>query len=91
MFNPIRSGVFETDNDPHTTANDPPTISKTIVSIFTISCVCILLGVLSMFQYELDFFQNFAILTIYSDFKSKLAKQSFCLKGISNTPKDAEF
>ena len=34
----------------------PPTISKTIVSIFTISYMCILPGVLGMFQ--LEFFKN---------------------------------
>ena len=34
----------------------PPTISKTIVSFFNISYMCILLGVLSMFL--LEFFKN---------------------------------
>ena len=47
----------------------PPTISKTIVSIFTISYMCILPGVLGMFQ--LEFFQKFAILTILQPFQNK--------------------
>ena len=45
---------------------DPPTISKTILSIFTLSYMCILLGVLGMFQLEFflicDFDQFTAIL-----------------------------
>ena len=62
-FNPIRSGLFQTANDPGgggaLKAPPPPTsptISKTIVSIFTISYMCILPGVLGMFQFE--FFKN---------------------------------
>ena len=47
----------------------PPTISKTIVSIFTISYMCILPGVLGMFQ--LEFFQKFVILTILQPFQNK--------------------
>ena len=38
----------------------PPTISKTILSIFTISYLCILPGVLGMFQ--LKFFKNLGLL-----------------------------
>ena len=50
-FNPIRSGIFETANDLGVGAlkSPPPpptTTSKTIVSIVTISYMCILLGVL---------------------------------------------
>ena len=37
-------------------APPPPTISKIIVAIFTISYMCILSGVLDMFQ--LEFFKN---------------------------------
>ena len=37
-------------------APPPPTISKTVLSIFTISYMCILLGVLGMFK--LEFFKN---------------------------------
>ena len=57
-FNPIRSGLFQTANDPGGVGalKAPPTISKTIVSIFTISYMCILPGVLGMFQ--LEFFKN---------------------------------
>ena len=56
--NPIRSGLFQTANDPGGGAlkAPPPTISKSIVSIFTISYMCILPGVLGMFQ--LEFFKN---------------------------------
>ena len=40
VINPIRSGLFQTVNDPgggFKSPSPPPTISKTIVSIFTIS------------------------------------------------------
>ena len=57
MFNPIRSGLFQTANDPGGGGlKAPPTISKTIVSIFTISYMCIVPGVFGMFQ--LEFFKN---------------------------------
>ena len=59
IYIPIRSGLFQTVNDPvggALKAPPPPTISKTILSIFTISYMCILPGVLGMFQ--LDFFLN---------------------------------
>ena len=56
-FNPIRSGVFEKVNDPGGGAlKDPLTISKSIASIVTISCVCMLPGVSHIFQ--LEFFKN---------------------------------
>ena len=59
-FNPIRSGLFQTANDPggggFKSPPPPPTISKTIVSILTIPYMCILPGVLGMFQ--LEFFLN---------------------------------
>ena len=58
-LNPIRSGLFQTANDPGGggfKAPPPHTISKTIASIFTISYMCILPGVLGMFQ--LEFFKN---------------------------------
>ena len=42
----IRSGAFETANDLATT------ISRNIVLIFTILCMCILLAVSRMFQLE---------------------------------------
>ena len=54
----------------------PPAISKTIISIFTISCMCILLGVLRMFL--LDLFKNLIFLLFY-------------LKRTSDKPKDAVF
>ena len=57
--NPIRSGLFQTVNDPGGALKappPPPTISKTIVSIFTISYMWILPGVLGMIQ--LEFFKN---------------------------------
>ena len=56
--NPIRSGLFQTTNDPGGGGfkSPPPTISKTILSIFTISYMCLLPGVLGMFQ--LEFFKN---------------------------------
>ena len=46
-INPVRSGLFQTANDPGGGAlkAPPPTILKTIVSIFTISYMCILPGV----------------------------------------------
>ena len=48
-FNPIRSGMFQTANDPGDggggALTPPPAISKTIVSMFTLLCMCILLGV----------------------------------------------
>ena len=62
LFKPIRSGLFQTANDPGGGGGGgalkapPPTISKTVVSIFTISYMCILPGVLGMFQ--LEFFKN---------------------------------
>ena len=59
-LNLIRSGLFQTSNDPggggFKSPSPPPTISKTVVSIFTISYMCILPGVLGMFQ--LEFFKN---------------------------------
>ena len=58
-INPIRSGLFQTANDPGGALKappPPPTITKTTVSIFTISYMCILPGVLDMFQ--LEFFKN---------------------------------
>ena len=53
-INPIRFGLFQTAKDPGGArkAPPPPTISKIIVSIFTISYMCILLGVSGMFQLE---------------------------------------
>ena len=66
---PIRTGIFQTANDPGGGGfKSPPTISKTIVSIFTISYMSILLGVLGMFQLKV---QNFAILTILQKFQNK--------------------
>ena len=59
ILNPIRSGLFLTANDSGGGGFNPPppaTISKTIMSIFTISYMCILPGVLGMFQ--LEFFKN---------------------------------
>ena len=62
LFNPIRSGLFQTANDPGGGGGGgfksppPPTISKTVGSIFTISYMSILPGVLGMFQ--LEFFKN---------------------------------
>ena len=54
LFNPMQSGVFEKANDPGVAlkAHPPFTILKTIVSIVTILCMCILLGVLGMFLLE---------------------------------------
>ena len=52
----------------------PLTISKTIVSIFTISYMCILPGVLDMFQ--LEFFQNSRFLPFHSEFKIKSSENS---------------
>ena len=52
----------------------PLTISKTVVSIFTISYMCILLGVLGMFQ--LEFFKNSRFCPFYSDFKIKSSENS---------------
>ena len=56
IFNPIRSGLFQTANDPGGGGGalnpPPPTISKTIVSIFTISYMCILPGVSGISQLE---------------------------------------
>ena len=52
----------------------PPTISKTIVSINTISCMWILLSVLWMFQ--LEFFKNSRFWPFYSDFKIKSSEDS---------------
>ena len=57
----------------------PPTISKIIVSIFTISYMCILPGVLGMFQ--LEFFKNARFSPFYSDFKIKSSENS-CRKNI---------
>ena len=78
-LNPIRSGLFQTANDPGGGAlkappPPPPTISKTIVSIFTISYMCILPGVLAKFQ--LEFFKNSRFSPFYSDFKIKSSKNS---------------
>ena len=61
-LNPIRSGLSQTANDPGGGGGGggalkaPPTISNNIVSIFTISYMCILPGVLGMFQ--LEFFKD---------------------------------
>ena len=60
-FNPIQSGVFEKVNDPGggaLNAHPPPlpTLSKTSLTIVTISCMSILAGVSRMFQ--LEFFLN---------------------------------
>ena len=62
----IRGGGFKSP--------PPPTISKTIVSIFTISYMCILPGVLAKFQ--LEFFKNSRFSPFYSDFKIKSSKNS---------------
>ena len=60
MFNSIRSGLLQTANDRGGGGGalkaPPPTISKTIVSIFTITYMCSLPGVSGMFQ--LEFFKN---------------------------------
>ena len=63
--------MFQTANDPGEGGGlkAPPTISKTIVLIFTISYICILLGVLGMFHIE--FFKNLRFRPFYSDFKIK--------------------
>ena len=53
-FNPIRSGLFQTANDPGgggaLKAPHPPYDLENVVSIFTISYMCILPGVIGMFQ-----------------------------------------
>ena len=49
FFNPIQSGMFQIKPPP------PQPMSKTIVSIFIISYMSILLGVLGMFQLEFFF------------------------------------
>ena len=71
IFNPIRSGLFQTVNDPGGggALKAPPTISKTIMSIFTISYMWILPGVFGMIQ--LEFLKKFAILTILQRFQNK--------------------
>ena len=51
-LNPIRSGIFQTGGGGGGALKAPTTISKTIASIFTMSYMCILLGVLDMFQLE---------------------------------------
>ena len=53
----------------------PPAISKTILSIFTISCMCILLGVLRMFL--LDLFKNLIFLLFYLKRTSDKPKRSY--------------
>ena len=68
---PIRSGLFQTTNDK---SPPPPTITNTIVSIFTISYMCILPGVLDKFQ--LEFFKNWGFWPFYSDFKLKSSENS---------------
>ena len=73
LFNPIRSRQL-TIRGGGALNPPPPTISKTIVSIFTISYMCILPGVLSMFQLEFCQF--------YSDFKIKSSENS-CKNDIS--------
>ena len=74
-LNPIRSGLFQTVNDPGGGfKSPPPTISKTIVLIFTISYTCILPGVLGMSQ--LEFFKNSRFWSFYSDFKIKSSENS---------------
>ena len=95
MDYPIRSGLFQTTNDK--SPPPPPTITNTIMSIFTISYMCILPGVLDKFQ--LEFFKNWGFLPFYSDFKLKSSENS-CKNNIfvilfkidfkySKTPKDA--
>ena len=79
LINPIRSGLFQTANDPvgggdFKSPAPPPTISKTILSIFTISYMCILPGVLGMFQ--LEFFKNSRFSLFYSHFKIKSSENS---------------
>ena len=95
-------GCFRQYNDPggggERALKAPSAISKTIVLIFTISYMCISLGVLGMFQ--LEFFKNSRFWPFYSDVKIKSSEISctndinyllFCLKWTSNTPKKAEF
>ena len=75
--NPIRSWLFQTANNlggGGALNPPPPTISKTIVSIFTISYMCILPGVLGMFQ--LEFLKNSRFSPFYSDFKRKSSENS---------------
>ena len=74
LVKPIRTGVFQTANEPgEGRFTSLPTISKTIVSIFTISYMCILLGALGMFQ--LEFFKNLRFYRFPSISKSKVAKK----------------
>ena len=72
FINPIRSGLFQTANNPGggeaLKAPPPLTISKAIMSIFTISYMCILPAVSGMFQ--LEFFKN-SLLTILQQFQNK--------------------
>ena len=67
-LNPIRSGMFQTANDPMG-GGALPTISKIVASIFIILYMCILLGVLDVFQ--LEFFFKFTILTILQRFQNR--------------------
>ena len=64
IFNPIRGGGLKA-------TPPPPTISKTIVSIFTIAYMCTLPGVSCMFQ--LEFFKNSRF---YSGFNIKSSGNS---------------
>ena len=76
-FNPIRSGLFQTVNDPGGggfKSPPPPTISKIILSIFTISYMWILPGVFGMIQ--LEFLKNSRFWPFYSDFKIKSSEIS---------------
>ena len=74
-INPIRSGLFQTVNDPGGGfESPPPMISKTIVSIFTISYMGILPGVSGMIQ--LEFFKNSRFWPFHSDFKLKSSENS---------------
>ena len=57
----------------------PPTISKTIVSIFTISYMWFLLGVFGLIQ--LEFFKNSRFWPFYSDFKIK-SRENSCKNNI---------
>ena len=73
LVNPIRSGIFQTANDPGgggALKALPPTISKTLVSIFTISYISV--HFTRCFRHvPIRIYQKFSILTILQRFQNK--------------------
>ena len=77
VINPIRSGMFQTANNPRGGFKSPPppyVLENYCINLHHIIHVHITIGVSGMFQFK--FFKNLRFCPFYSDFKMKSSKNN---------------